>query len=374
MDVRPVSEATTRFCASCGAANPVATVSCLACRQPLPADGRFGSLRGRIATAPASGGTGPLGSARTLVFATNGGRNRERDWTDEGSDAPPASAPPGAYGGHYEPPAYVIRQQAFDQPAAGPPSGGPPPSRRGSAAGGCLMGLIAFGVICALTAVLFGLVIGRPLLEDAVGEELGEAVATQIVRELDGTSAGATPLAAGTYVIDAAEINRELAADPDAYDPIENPVLTIAPDGLEISFEVYGLESSYRGMVEVQRGRLVLTDVEAEGAAARLISADEVRQIVERELNAYFERNDLTIERLELGDGTLTVVAVPTGAASPVATLEAAEEAGPTATAPARRTPTPGRAGPTPTPRAGSGGAPTPRQLDFFRTPTPAGR
>jgi hypothetical protein len=237
------------------------------------------------------------------------------------------------------------------------------------------MGLIAFGVICALTAVLVGLVVGRPVLEDAVGEELGEAVATQIVRELDAPAA-ATPLAAGTYVIHAAEVNRELAADPDAYDPIEDPELTISPDGLEISFEVYGLESSYRGMVEVQRGRIVLTDVEADGAAERIISAGEVREIVERELNAYFARNELSIESIELGDGTLTIVAVPTGATPPATTPAATDEAAPTPTA--RRSPTPARPTPTSpteeattTPRAGATKAPTTRLFDLPRTPTP---
>ena len=226
-----VSDATTRFCSSCGAANPIALVSCLACRQPLPADGRFprcavgsgarparaapdrSAARWRWPPTAATGGTeratGPTCRARRR------GRVRRAD----------------RQGGHYEPPAYVIRQQAFDEPAYGAPAEAPPPpARRGSAAGGCVMGLIAFAVICALTAVLVGLVIGRPILEDAVGEELGEVVATQIVRELDGTGS-ATPLAAGTYVIDAAEVNRELAADPDAYEPIENPVLTISPDG-----------------------------------------------------------------------------------------------------------------------------------------------
>jgi hypothetical protein len=225
------------------------------------------------------------------------------------------------------------------------------------------MGLIAFAVICALTAILAGFVVGQPLLEDAIGDELEEVVATQVSRELDA-SAAATPLAAGVYVIHAEEINRALAADPDAYDPIEDLVLTISPDGLAISFDVFGLNSSYRGMVEVRRGRVVLTDVDASGAAEQVLSAGEVREIVERELNDYFARNDLTIERIELGDGTLTVVAVPTGGATPALDVE------PTATPPP--TATPGRAEPTPPPRATSTRVPTPRLLELPRTPTAA--
>jgi hypothetical protein len=359
MGCAAVSDESSRFCAGCGAANPAAAASCLACRQPLPTGGLVASFGGRRASLAGAGGTGPLDGSPASA-AANGGRPRERAWTDPGDDSPPAPAATPPAGGHHEPPPYVIRQQAFDRPAYGPPTE-TPPARRGSATGGCVMGLIALAVICALTAVLAGLAVGRPVLEDAVGDELEEVVATQISREL-AASPRATPLAPGTYVIRAEEINRELAADPDAYDPIEDLVVTISPDGLEIGFAVFGLDSSYRGMVEVRRGRVVLTDVEASGAAQQILSAGEVREIVERELNDYFARHDLTIERVELGDGTLTVVAVPAGGATPAAVAE------PTAAPP--RAPTPARAEQTPTPRAASTRAPTPRLLEPPRTPT----
>jgi hypothetical protein len=89
-----------------------------------------------------------------------------------------------------------------------------------------------------------------------------------------------------------------------------------------------------------------------------------VRAIVERELNDYFARNNLTIERIELGEGTLTVVAVPTDAATP------AVAAGPTGTPP--RTPMVADAEPTATTRATATRAPTPRLLELPRTPTAA--
>jgi hypothetical protein len=277
-------------------------------------------------------------------------------------------------GSRFEPPPYVIRQQAFDQPAyagydaddpATREADAPPPRRSSSSTGGCLMGFVAFAVICLLSAVLGGLVVGRPLLENAVGDELEEVVATQVVRELDA-SVNTTGLAPGTYVISAEELNDELAVKADDYEPIENPTVTIDPDGLEIRFEVYGLESSYHGMVEAERGQIVLTDVEADGAAAEVLSAGDVKEIVEDELNGYFQREGLTVESVELGNGVLTVVTAPAdGTPAGSGTPAGADDAEPTATKPpAGRTPTAGSGGPKPTPTSIS-------LSPFGRTPTP---
>jgi len=128
--------------------------------------------------------------------------------------------------------------------------------------------------------------------------------------------------------------------------------VTIDEEGLEIRFEVYGLESGSRGMVGADRGRIVVTDVEADGAAGQLLSPGEVREIVEDELNAYFARRNVAVERVELSDGELTVVTAGAGAPS-----------------------SGGSARPTRTPAtADDGGAPTsPPGGLFRRTPTPAG-
>jgi hypothetical protein len=257
-----------------------------------------------LSAAAANGGT-----------AVAGGK-RERAWSAASQSPPPApAAAGGVHGGRFEPPSYVIRQQAFDQPGyRGDAAAAPPPRSSGhrGGAGGCIMGLIAFSLICVLGVVLAGLAIGRPYLTDAVGDELGRALATEVVRELNA-QAGAAGIAPGTYVIRSDEINAELAANAERFEPIENPRVQIDPDGMEITFEVYGLKGSYQGMVEAEQGQIVVTDIDASGTAAQIISAGDVREIVEVELNRYFANNNLEVERVELGDGTLTVEAVPAG-------------------------------------------------------------
>jgi hypothetical protein len=309
-------------------------------------------------------------------MASGGGPgSRERAWTGKRDPASQDPAPAGVYGGRFEPPTYVIRQQAFDQPgyAPYPPAenqGGPPPARRSGSTGGCVMGLIAFAVICALTAALAGLAVGKPLLEDAVGEELKRAVSTEVIRELDA-SVGAAGIAPGTYVLSAEEINAELAANPDRYEPIENPKVTIDEDGLEIEFKVYGLESSYRGMVEAEQGQIVLTNVKANGAAGQILSPSEVREIVEDELNAYFARSGVSVSEVELSDGQMTVITGEAGAPSsggsarPTRTPAGIRVEGEATRAPTR----------TPTSRADEDAPPTATRGFFIpfpqRTPTP---
>ena len=137
--------------------------------------------------------------------------------------------------------------------------------------------------------------------------------------------------------------------------PRDCPRVTFDRAGFAIRFAVLGLESGYHGMVEAEQGRLILTDVEADGAAAQVLSPGELREIVEEELNAYFARNDLEVAEVELGDGELTVVTsqagVPlTGGNARPTRTPASDDADdnevpdplPASTRPARPSPTPG--------------------------------
>jgi hypothetical protein len=211
------------------------------------------------------------------------------------------------------------------------------------------MGCFAFLIIGAVAVAALGLGVVRPLARDRVRDELQRVVATQVVSQLDDQD-GTPDLAPGSYVIAAAEINQELDRNADRYDPLKDLHVTIDRDGLELSFKLYGTESHYRGGVAAQGGRLVLTDIEASGPAGRVLSADDVRDIIETELNDYVGRSGLEVTGVELGDGTLTVVTADAGRTSQATSPAAAgiptarptptsdrSAAGPTATRPTLR-------------------------------------
>ena len=201
------------------------------------------------------------------------------------------------------------------------------------------MGCLAILIIGALAAAFVGLGIVRPLVKDEIGDELGRVVATQVVQQL-APGDGTPELTAGTYTISADEINDELRSNADAYEPLESPEITIDPDGLELSFEAFGRESSYRGGVAVENGRIVLTDVEASGLARRVLPAGDVQEILELELNEYIADAGLIVEDVELSDGALTLTtasASPTSATPAAATPRVIAPAGTTTATPTSR-------------------------------------
>ena len=373
-----------RYCPICGAVNPPDVERCVSCRRVLP-DSEQPPTAGTPTPAQAPGSvtwSDPFGGVPGSPAQPGYGQAGYGDYdysvygppqTDDATYQPtaPYSAPYGSYDPYgssastgdayrgsqtqsyaYEPP--------NDPPPPSPPASSrqplPPPVRRESGAGGCLMGCLAALIIAGLAAAFIGFGIVRPLLKDEIGDELGRVVATQIAEQL-APGDGTPELTAGTYTISAAEINDELQANSDAYDPLESPEITIDPDGIELSFEAFGRESSYRGGVAVQNGRIVLTDVEASGLAERVLPADDVQEILELELNEYVADAGLIVEDVELSDGELILT---TASAGPTRATPAAT---PVSSPAARVTPrvlVPARiATATPTPRATEEDEPT---------------
>lgn len=379
-----------RYCPICGAVNPPDVERCVSCRRVLPdseqppATGTPGTP-GTPAAAQAPGSVSwsdPFGGVPGAPVQP--GHDYEQpgygqagygdyDYGAYGAAQPnddatyQQTAPYGASYGSYDPyggsasaagtgdtyqygGAPQHQSYAYEPPSDPPPPVAsprqplPPPVRRESGRGGCVMGCLAILIIAGLAAAFVGLGIVRPLVKDEIGDELGRVVATQVVQQL-APGNGTPDLTAGTYTISAAEINDELRGSTDDFGPLDSPEITIDPDGLTLSFEAFGRESSYRGGVAVENGRIVLTDVEASGLAQRVLSAGDVQEILEQELNAYIADAGLIVENVELSDGELILTTASAGPspATPAATPAStpAARVTPRVLAPARTTTTP---------------------------------
>lgn len=281
----------TRVCPICGAVNTPVATTCVACRKPLPpraSTAAFWNDQGGSGTTPPDPSL-----EETAVFSPTRPASYDRGRDGEGERGRVVySSPP-------------VRLS-------------PSPPRSSSGRGGCVMGCLAFLIIGAVAVAAIGLGVVRALARDRVRDELQRVVATQVVSQLDDQD-GTPELTAGSYVIAADEINQELDRNSDRYDPLKDLHITIDRNGLELSFKLYGTESKYRGGVAAQNGRLVLTDISASGPAGQVLSADDVREIIETELNDYVRSSGLEVTGVELGDGTLTVVTAEAGRTRPAA-------------------------------------------------------
>lgn len=174
--------------------------------------------------------------------------------------------------------------------------------------GGCLFGGLALLLICGVGGVLLFLLAGRAVFGGGLRDEIRQAAATE-VGQIDRLPV----LPTGEVVVSEAEINRQIAGYVDRGIGIEEPRVTITPEGIALTVEAFGQRSSYSGGVAVAGGRLVLTDVAGEGLATRVLSADDIAGIVEDALNDLQTRSDVTVTGVRLEPGRMTIQTAPTG-------------------------------------------------------------
>ncbi len=163
-----------------------------------------------------------------------------------------------------------------------------------SVVGLCLLICIGGGVY-AFTQI-------GPGIRDSVRELTSTEVASQLEQ------AGAT--GPGNFVITDEQlttgINRQLAAGDSG--SIKGVEVMIDTTGVEIVVDLGGQTAGYRAGLEVDDGRIQVTNPQADaGIIGNLIPTDWIAGGLEDGLNAYFEANNLTVTSVELAQGQVQI-------------------------------------------------------------------
>ncbi|MEA2524050.1 MAG: hypothetical protein QOF73_1277 [Thermomicrobiales bacterium] len=193
------------------------------------------------------------------------------------------------------------------RPSSGAPVSYPPPetvvpaTRRSGGPAGCLLGMLAFVIIAAVAGV-FAWAIAKPIVNDRVQAELDHGIATQVAA-IDVPSLRT----AGRITLTEDEINAEIGRFAGSYDPVKNLRFRILPEELRVSFDLYGVTSTYRGGLKVENGRMVVVDPELSGPAGQILDAREIADILETQLASLMDRSDVQPAAVRLREGVLTV-------------------------------------------------------------------
>lgn len=295
---RPAGEA--RFCPTCGARNPAGAPRCAVCGQPLAGAKPDDRNRAR----PAPGGEiidlypVPDPSLQATMPFT---QTRPFEPPVPRTTPSPLPVQPAARAEATSPAMAALGRPAAVSSTLPAPTATAP--RRGPH--GCVLGCLALVLIGAVAAVVaWGAV--QAALSDRVEDELAVGIANGL-RTVDRVRVPAN----GQIVVTEEAINADLARDADLYAPVENVRVAVTEDGIAVDFDLYRVGSTFRGGLAVEEGRIVVTDPELSGVAARAIDIEDVAAIVEREVAGLLDRSGVRPTGVRLRDGSIVVITEP---------------------------------------------------------------
>lgn len=173
------------------------------------------------------------------------------------------------------------------------------PARKGPP--GFVLGCLGLLIIAAV-AVAFVWTVAEASVSDYVSDEIGEGISDELESIETVRIRGV-----GQIVVTADQINAELDRQRDRFAPLSGVRVEINPDGFVAIGSVAGIESRLTGTLDIAGGRVVVVEPAVSGPARRLIDADELARIFERELAALLQRLDLQPTSISLSDGTLVL-------------------------------------------------------------------
>jgi hypothetical protein len=115
----------------------------------------------------------------------------------------------------------------------------------------------------------------------------------------------------GQFVITEEEINADLAQYANLYEPIKDARVSILPDGIEASYKLYSLSSTFKTGLTVENGKIVVVNPHLSGVTSYAVDIDSVTATFEREVAELLARSGLQPTAVHLRDGSIVITTKP---------------------------------------------------------------
>jgi hypothetical protein len=168
---------------------------------------------------------------------------------------------------------------------------------------GLWIGVAAILGFCILGCVLV-FVAGVPAFRNEVRDGIHDTFATEVARQIPTATGGvAQP---GSYTLDAASLQAGLRENLE--DDDEALIVRITSVQIEVGITSQGQDAFYTGSPIAEDGELEVQEMTTENGLVRfLLPPDTVAAAIEDPVNDYLAANNLRLDRLELGDGEMTL-------------------------------------------------------------------
>jgi hypothetical protein len=208
------------------------------------------------------------------------------------------------------PPTYNSQQPPWITPPPQNAQRGTPPKPKRSRAG-CAIG-------CLTTLVILLLVVGagwvfllRPYLHTIAETQINKALSDG-VNQIP-TNLPTLPSGLGTFPIPIQDttINNLFVLNLAPNSPLKNPATQITPNGISISFQLYGFTNSLSLTPAIQNGRLVATNVGIDGPFSWIMSPDELTPLLNQHLADAQNRIKYSIQSIQFKDHEMDLTIGP---------------------------------------------------------------
>jgi hypothetical protein len=169
------------------------------------------------------------------------------------------------------------------------------PTRRRNRAG-CTLGCLTVLVFLLLVVGTGWLFLLRPYLHNIAQTQLDHAMSSG-VQQIPPTIVALPP---GKLPVVENSINNLIVLNLAPSDPIKNPSTLIAPDGIHISFQLYGFGCTVSAKPALQNGRLVATNVAVNGPIGLIMSPEELTPLLNQRLSDAQNQLKHPIQSLQL--------------------------------------------------------------------------
>lgn len=174
------------------------------------------------------------------------------------------------------------------------------PYKRRRSGCGCLSG-------CLLVFILLLAIVGggwyffvRPQASALVQSQLDQAL-TAAVNQLP------TSVKPNTIALQDTTINNLIVLNLAPSNPVKNPQTTITPGNISLSFQTYNVPSTITLVPQVQNGHVVASNISLQGAAAMVMTPDELANVLNRHLSDAQTRINRTVNAIQLKDHEMDI-------------------------------------------------------------------
>lgn len=167
---------------------------------------------------------------------------------------------------------------------------------------GCATGCLTAVVILLLVVGAGWIFLLRPYLHNIAETQIDNALTAGVQQIPTTLSLLPTGVTIPSIPITDNAVNNLFVLSLAPNDPIKNPAAQITPDGINISFQVYGLGNGISLKPAVKNGHLVATNVGITGPFSLIMSPDELTPLLNWHLTDAQNRIKYSIQSVQLKD------------------------------------------------------------------------